>query len=285
MVEGPGEGNSNPVAGLSAFPRAPIRHDPPIMLPETSFLPSHLTIEPELSDQLSSRPGHQRCIEGDGELLLVAHEVPRPSIPEREALFFWKRRDGRWIGPAGTTGLVALEALLDRYAKAIDVHEEVIDEADTASEVFAILRHAGPLARSSRNLVGALEHVLLIDHDDRAIRALRDRARETERAAELLYADARITLEFWQAERSEEQALASARLNRIAFRLNLLAGFFLPLVALGGLFGMNVEIPHFVHKGFWVIIFIGLFIGASILFMVGRQTGRKADFGSEMEEP
>lgn len=285
MVEGVDEGNSNPVAGLSAFPGAPIRHDLPIMLPESSFLPSHLTIEPELSDQLSSRPGHQRCIEGDGELLLVAHEVPRPSIPEREALFFWKRRDGRWIGPAGTTGLVALEALLDRYAKAIDVHEEVIDEADTASEVFAILRHAGPLARCSRNLVGALEQVLAIDHDDRAIRALRDRAREIERAAELLYADARITLEFWQAERSEEQALASARLNRIAFRLNLLAGFFLPLVALGGLFGMNVEIPHFVHKGFWGIIFCGLFIGATILFMVGRQTGRKADFESEMEEP
>jgi Mg2+ and Co2+ transporter CorA len=151
--------------------------------------------------------------------------------------------------------------------------------------VFAILRHAGPLARCSRNLVGALEQVLAIDHDDRAIRALRDRAREIERAAELLYADARITLEFWQAERSEEQALASARLNRIAFRLNLLAGFFLPLVALGGLFGMNVEIPHFVHKGFWGIIFCGLFIGASILFMVGRQTGRKADFESEMEEP
>ena len=268
-----------------AFPLAGIRHDPGIMLPETSFLPSHLSIEPELADQLSSRPGHQRCIEGDGELLLVTHEVPRPSIPERQAIFFWKRRDGKWIGPQGTTGLVALEALLDRYAKAIDGHEEVIDEADTASEVFTILRHAGPLARSSRNLVGALEHLLTIDHDDKAIRALRDRARETERAAELLYADARITLEFWQAERSEEQALASARLNRIAFRLNLLAGFFLPLVALGGLFGMNVDIPHFVQRGFWVIVMFGLLVGACILFMVGRQSGRRADFESEMEEP
>ncbi len=285
MVETADQGNSNPPQGLSAFPRPSNSHDRRIMLPETSFLPAHLAIEPELSNQLSSRPGHQRCIEGDGELLLVAHEVPRPSIPEREALFFWKRRDGRWVGPEGTTGLVALEALLDRYAKAIDGHEEVIDEADTAAEVFAILRHAGPLARSSRNLVGALEHVLQIDHDDRAIRALRDRARETERAAELLYADARITLEFWQAERSEEQALAAARLNRIAFRLNLMAGFFLPLVALGGLFGMNVDIPHFVHHGFWGIVILGLLVGGCILYMVGRNTGRKSDFESEMEEP
>lgn len=255
------------------------------MLPETSFLPAHLAIEPELASQLSGRPGHQRCIEGDGELLLVTHEVPRPSVPEREAQFFWKRRDGRWVGPEGTTGLVALEALLDRYAKAIDGHEEVIDEADTAAEVFAILRHAGPLARSSRNLVSALEQVLAIDHDDKPIRALRDRAREIERAAELLYADARITLEFWQAERSEEQALAAARLNRIAFRLNLLAGFFLPLVALGGLFGMNVDIPHFVQHGFWVIVVLGLVVGAAILFMVGRNTGRKSDFENEIEEP
>jgi hypothetical protein len=205
-------------------------------------------------------------------------------VPEREALFFWKRRDLRWIGPSGKAGLGELDALLDRYERAIDGHEEVIDEADTAAEIFGILRHSGPLARTSRNLVAALEQVLAIDADDRAIRGLRDRAREIERAADLLHADARVTLQFWQAERAEEQALAAARLNRIAFRLNLLAGFFLPMVALGGLFGMNVDLPSFTKPALWVILSVGLMTGGVLLVMVGRKTGRSADFENEIED-
>ena len=244
-------------------------------------LPAHFEIEPELREQLSTRPGHQRCIEGAGELLLIAHEVPRPGIPEREALFFWKRHDGTWMQSSGS-GLSLLGELMDRYARVIDGHEEVIDDADTAAEIFALLRHSGPLTRTSRNLVQALEQVLAIDPDDREIRGYRDRAKEIERAADLLNADGRVTLEFWRAERAEEQALSAARLNRIAFRLNLLAGFFLPLVALGGLFGMNVDLPEFVKPLFWVILSGGLLVGTVLLWLVGHQTGRFSDFDEEL---
>jgi hypothetical protein len=248
---------------------------------ETLKLPAHFDVEPELREQLSGRPGHQRCVEGAGELLLIVHDVPRPRIPERDALFFWKRHDGVWMQASGP-GLTGLGDLLDRYAKAIDGHEEVIDEADTAAEIFKILRHSGPLARSSRNLVVALEQVLSIDPDDRQIRSFRDRAREIERAADLLNTDGRVALEFWRAERAEEQALSGARLNRIAFRLNLLAGFFLPLVALGGIFGMNVDLPDFVKSMFWVILFCGLGVGGVLLWMVGHQTGKHSDFEDEL---
>jgi hypothetical protein len=254
---------------------------------ETLKLPAHFELELELLEQLSGRPGHQRCIEGAGELLLIVHEVPRPRIPERDALFFWKRHDGTWMQPSGA-GLGELAALLDRYAKAIDGHEEVIDEADTAAEIFRILRHSAPLSRSTRNLVIALEQVLAIDPDDREVRGLRDRAREIERAADLLNLDGRTALEFWRAERSEEHARAGARLNRIAFRLNLLAGFFLPLVALGTIFGMNVNLPDFVKPMFWAILLSGLVIGGGLLWLVGRQTGKHSDFedefGGEEEE-
>jgi Mg2+ and Co2+ transporter CorA len=183
---------------------------------------------------------------------------------------------------ASGPGLGGLGELLDRYAKAIDGHEEVIDEADTAVEIFKILRHAGPISRTSRNLVAALEQVLAIDPDDREIRNFRDRAREIERAADLLNTDGRMALEFWRAERAEEQALAGARLNRIAFRLNLMAGFFLPLVAFGGLFGMNVDIPEFVKPMFWVILFCGLLVGGVLLYLVGHQTGKHSDFEDEL---
>lgn len=251
-----------------------------MILEESVKLPSHFRIDAELREQLSSRPGHQRCIEGRGELLLVVHDVPRPRIPERQALYFWKDYEGRWSQENGP-GLSGLSDLLDRYAKAIDGHEDVIDEADTAVEIFSILRHSGPLARSSRNLVQALEQVLLIDSDDREIRALRDRAREIERAADLLNNDARVTLQFWQAQRAEQQLRSSARLGKIAYRLNLLAGFFLPLVAMGGLFGMNVQLPEFTKRWFWLIFFGGLIIGGLLLWAVGRDTGKS----SEEDEP
>ena len=250
---------------------------------ETLRLPGHFQLEPELLEQLSTRPGHQRCVEGAGELLLVVHEVPKPRVPEREAMFFWKRHDGSWF-QAGGPGLGGLSELLDRYEKVIDGHEEVVDEADTAEEIFRILRHSGPLCRSTRNLVSALEQVLSIDPDDREIRGLRDRAREIERAADLLNNDGRMALEFWRAERAEEHALSGARLNRIAFRLNLLAGFFLPLVALGGLFGMNVDLPQFIKHLFWGIVLLGLAVGGVLLWLVGRNTGRGSDYDGEFPD-
>lgn len=246
------------------------------MLEKTLKLPAHYEVEPELLEQFSNRPGHQRCVEGRNELLLVVHEVPSPGIPEREAIFFWRRRDGRWTQPGGP-GLSELVDLLERYARSIDLHESVIDEADTAAEIFDILRHSGPLSRSLRNLVQAMEQTLAADQDDREIRACRDRARELERAADLLHNDARVTLEFWQAERAEEHARSAARLGKIAFRMNLMAGFFLPLMAMSSLFGMNVTIPHYMVPWFWGILGTGILTGAAILWFVAVKSGKNAE--------
>lgn len=251
-----------------------------MILEESVKLPPHFRIEEELREQLSSRPGHQRCLEGRGELLLVVHDVPRPRVHERTGIYFWKGHDGRWQQASGP-GLSGLAELMERYSKAISEHEAVVDDADTAAEIFAILRHSGPLARSTRNLVQALEQALLIDPEDREIRAFRDRAREIERAADLLNNDARVTLQFWQAERAEQQARSAARIGRIAYRLNLLAGFFLPLVAMGGLFGMNIDRWSGL---FWAVLILGMIIGGVLLIAVGRRTGKDADFDDE-EEP
>ncbi len=239
------------------------------MTEEKLRLPEHFEIERELSEQLSGRPGHQRCVVGHDELLLVLHEVPEPGIPERDAVFFWRRLDGRWLQPGGA-GLDELEALLDRYARAIDGNEEILEKTESTQQVFGILRHAGPIARSSRNLVQSLEQVLVQEPDDREIRAFRDRARELERAAELLHSDARETLVYWQAEASEQHAKSADRLGNILFKLNLVTGFFLPLVALGGLFGMNLDLPEFLRGMFWWVFFGGLAIGGLLLWYVSK---------------
>lgn len=232
-------------------------------------LPAHFEIERELREQLSGRAGHQRCVVGSGELLLVVHEVPKAGVAEREALFFWKRNDRCWA-QAGGPGVDELGLLLDRYEKMIDGYEEAMDGVEKAEEIFGILKHAGPMARTTRNLVQALEQTLHAEPDDREIRAFRDRGKEIERAAELLLMDARETMAFWQAQRSEEQASMAEKLGKTAFRLNLLAGFFLPLVALGGLLGMNVRLPGFLDGMFWVIFFCALVFGGVLLWFAAR---------------
>ncbi len=241
------------------------------MLDEKLKLPDHYEIEHELREQLSGRPGHQRCVVGHDELLLVLHEVPEIGVPEREAVFFWRRMDGRWLQPGGP-GIDEMESLLERYARAIDENEEILEKTESTEQVFGILRHAGPLSRSTRNIVQALEQALAQEPDDKEIRAFRDRARELERASELLQADARETLIYWQAEASEEHAKASERLGNILFKLNLITGFFLPLVALGGLFGMNLDLPEFVKGLFWWVFFGGLIVGGLLLWYVSKGT-------------
>jgi Mg2+ and Co2+ transporter CorA len=239
------------------------------------YLPQAFEPEEEILDQLSNRPGNQRCVVGRDELLLVVHEVPK-GVPDREPLIFWRRRDEAWLDYSGGRGLRKLGELLDRYARLIDDKEDLIDEADTAQEIFDLARIAAPLARSSRNLAIALDQTLTHDEDNRELRSYRDRAREVERAADQLSHDARLTLDFWKAEHSEEQQASAEKLNKIAFRLNLLAGFFLPLVALGGLFGMNVDLPDFVDGWFWLIFFGGLLMGGSLVWLVGRKTGARS---------
>ena len=237
-------------------------------------LPAHFEIEPELREQLSKRPGHQRCLEGRDELLLVVHEVPQAGVPEREAWFFWKRHDGRWAQPGGS-GLGEFGELLERYAEAIDGHEGCLAKVAGAADICGVLRQAAPLARSTRNLVVALEQALAADHENREIRSCRDRARELERAAELLHADARVILEWWQAERAGEQAQASRRLGTLAFRMSLLAGFCLPLLAISSWPGINVWFPAFMQPLWWGIFGGGSAAGGMTLWLVGRHT-RKA---------
>lgn len=235
-----------------------------------------MDLEEDLRDQLSGWSGSQRCLIGDEELLLIVHEVPEPGAPERQPLVFWKRLGHGWVGPDLQPGLRRLIALLGRYESVIDDNEEDLDEPESAEQVFRVARHAGPLSRSMRNLVLAIDQACTHDPDNRTLRSCRDRGREIERAAELLFQDAKLTLDFTHAEGAEEQQEAAERLNVIAFRLNLMAGFFLPMMAIGGLLGMNVELPHFLEPSFWAVLVSGLLIGGLLVGFVGaRNFGKR----------
>lgn len=233
---------------------------------EHPYLPAHFDLAGELLEQLGRRPGHQRVLEGGGELLLIVHEVPKPGVREREALFFWKTRRDGWRSREVPGGLKGLHELLERFAATIDTLEEDLELAERGQQLYQILKHTLPLCRSLRNLVGVLEAVLVIEDDERELLALRDRGKELERAAELLHADAQNALSYFHTESAEEQAEAARRTDRAAMQLNLLAAVFLPLIGLTGVFGMNVTNGFEASRAaFWVIIGVGLAAGYALL--------------------
>jgi hypothetical protein len=232
---------------------------------ESLKLPTHFNIEPELREQLSSRPGHQRCVEGQDELLLIVHEVPKPGSPEK-VLVFWRRHDGRWIQPGGA-GLNELDDLLGRYLDVVDTQQEVVTRAAKAADVFAVLRQAGPLARALRELILVLDEALSFDPEDRAIRRCCDRAKEIGRAADLLHADSRATLEFLRTEHGEAIVKVGERLSRTVNRLNVLVVIFLPLTALGSFLAMNPGLPWIVKAVFWGVFLSGFVIAAAVLWL------------------
>ncbi len=226
-------------------------------------LPSHFNLEPELREQWGGRTGHQRCIEGHDELLLVLHKVPDGLVPGAP-LTFWRRHDGRWVQEDGP-GIAGVDAVLGSYEEVINRHFAVVNRADVAEEVFTTQRHAAPLLRSVRDLIKALDQVLAFDPNDRVVRDLRDRAREIELAADLLAADARVTLEFLRTRQSDELLQTTRRLNRIVDRLALLVLVFLPLAALGAFLAMSGSIPFVVKLLFWCVFTVGLLVTLSLL--------------------
>ncbi|MEX1048080.1 MAG: hypothetical protein WED15_01030 [Akkermansiaceae bacterium] len=224
---------------------------------ETLKLPAHFALEPELRAQLSARAGKQRCLEGHDELLLIVHDVPEPAAPKIKPLLFWKRHDGRWTQPGGP-GISELGDLLNRYSEIIGSHHEVVTRAENAADILAILRHAGPLSRSSQELAHALDQTLASEPNDREIREIRDRAREIDRAAELLHTDARITLEFIRTEHGQSLARSAELILKTAQRILLVAAVFLPLIALGIFIGLSGALPAFMQWVIWSVIAVSL---------------------------
>lgn len=194
-----------------------------------------------LRDKLGVRAGRQRLLLAEGHAVLVLHHVPRPNEHGRRPAVFWRLPDGSWRCNPGVDSIETLRAHVETYAAAIEEIDEKLEGAKRASEYFAILRVARPLHRASRNLNTVITSLKEAFPADGEIMALRDRAYDVERQAELEVGDAENGLEFLVAQRAEEQTAASLRVAAETHRLNLLAAICLPVTALGAVLGMNLQ--------------------------------------------
>lgn len=244
-----------------------------------SIVPAVWQIPQEFRDRLGEQAGRQRAMFADGHLLLILHAPPDPDDDERKGRFFWRQPDGTWSSDGD---IKSLRKHLAEYEQLLDNFEEQDERASTAKEYFAVLYVLAPIHRAARNLHHALQQAREMVPDNKEIINMRDQAYQIERMAELLYADAKNSLDFIIAQRTEEQAESSYQMAMSSHRLNVLAAFFFPLATLSAIFGVNMfhgwEQENFDPNSkvpFVVMIGIGLIVGFLLKSFITRETPTK----------
>ncbi len=226
------------------------------------ILPHGWQLPESVTERLGESVGRQRAIVEDGHLLLVLHKLPSAEGSKRQGLLFWRNPEGEWKSSEGREGVGALRTHLEAYSKTLEALDEAYEKVQNAHDLFVILESAVPISRSAKNQATALQTARESLPDAREIITLRDTASDIERAAELVYTDAKNALDYQIARQGEEQARLGQELNEAGHRLNLLAALFLPLSVVGGLFANSLK-TGLEDAPFWV--FWAMLIGALLL--------------------
>ena len=220
--------------------------------------------------------GRQRAIIEDGQLLLVLHRPPGPDDSAREGVLFWRDLKKEWNTSRGGAGAGALKKLIQDYAQLEGKLSDEYEAAQNARSLFAVLDKLIPLARAARNLHLALQAARDGMEDDPFLIEIRDASYDAERNLELLLEDVRNAIQLRTLQEAEEQACLTREALRASHRLNILIALFLPLTAIGSIFGMNLvsgldTIPHL----FWLALFLGLLLGGALVGWVLAKPSRR----------
>ncbi len=202
--------------------------------------PNWSSFPDEFRQRLGSTVGRQRSMQADGNLLIVAHHVPEPDEAARRGILFWRDANGEWRCSNGDPGKAALEMHLARYGKRIEECEHALSKAAIADHFLPLLEGLAPIVRSSRNLLETLEEARKAFPNERILIDHRDRAYDLARQSELLYEDAKNSLDVAMVRRADQQAQTAHRMMLAAHRLNVLAALFFPFATLGAILGTTL---------------------------------------------
>jgi len=237
------------------------------------LLPPDWELPAAFTGRLGDTAGRQRAMAADGHLLLILHEPPA-AVTERTGRAFWRDPEGTWRSKAFGDGPQALKRHVAEFADQADKLEQRWQSAATAADYYLLLRAIAPLYRTTRNLHATLQDARTMAPGDRDLINVRDQVGEIERTIELLHGDIRNGLDFTIAYQAEQQAQRTHGMEVAAYRLNLLAAAFFPVVTLGAIFGMNLA--HGLDgwntpAHFWAILGLGLAIGLILARAIARK--------------
>jgi hypothetical protein len=216
--------------------------------------------------------GAQRAICEGGHLLLVLHEPPQSAGGAREHAVFLRTPDGAWAFHGQPGGEQALRRLLDSYQERLAKGLAGYDQADDAADLFALIERVRPVARAAVNLHAALQAAREAVKDEAELITARDRSVDIQRGLELLLADAQLALNFRLAQQAEAQTRAALANHRAQEKLNTLAAWTLPLMAVGAVFGMNLRSGGEALGVwlFWAVLVAGMVVGWWVKVWVQR---------------
>ncbi|MFN7140134.1 MAG: CorA family divalent cation transporter [Limisphaerales bacterium] len=253
-----------------------------------SPLPATWEVPEIFRARLGERAGKQRIMQSDGHLLIILHKVPEPGNPERDSILFWRNAKGEWRSTERGSGLAALNDLFEVWAKTVDDQEERMQQQPSAENFFSVVQATTPLLRSIRNTYRALQEAREAFPEERSILIARDKAGDLERTIELLHTDAQHGMEFMIAKQSEEQARQAHQLVVTGHRLNLLVALFLPLTAIGSMFGMNMV--HGLEEWnapwmFWTLLVVSILGGLLLLAVIASRPKVQPSPGTGHSKP
>jgi Mg2+ and Co2+ transporter CorA len=238
-----------------------------------SLIPETWGVPERFRQRLGTSAGRQRAMLDAGHLLLILHELPKAGEVERAARLFWRAPTGEWraTGSKGN-GLKALQEHLQTYRKrALELDDE-IDVATTAAQLYNLLRSLTPLTRAARYQHRALQEARE-GVDNRDLIVLRDIAGDIERTLELLMGDAKNALDYIEAKEAEVQTVLARRATEAQHRLNMVAALFLPITAVGAMFGMNLTsgLEAVGAAPFWIVGAVAFGTGFLVRALVSRR--------------
>jgi hypothetical protein len=237
-------------------------------------LPPDWQVPARFTERLGDSAGRQRAMSADGHLLLILHEPPTPGVAQRTARAFWRNPAGDWLSKGLGDGPQALKRHVAEFAERVEALEAGWQSAGTATDYFELLRALAPLHRTTRNLHAVLQDARELAPDDRDLINLRDRVGDIERTIELLHGDARNGLDFTIAHQAERQAEQSFGMAIAAYRLNVLAAVFFPVVTLGAVFGMHLDNglrDAATPLHFWGLLVVALLAGVLLARTIARK--------------
>jgi hypothetical protein len=243
----------------------------------SNLLPAGWDVPATFRQRLGDQAGRQRLMQADGHLLIILHAPPKPDANERDGRFFWRDPAGKWTPTGSSPSQPGLGEFLAQYERVLDDLQRDEDQASTAREYFQLLNRLQPMVRTTRNMQQALQEAREAEPGDRQLLLWRDRAYAIARTAEQLHADAKNALDFAVAQRAEDEAEATRRVEAAGHRLNVLAAMFFPMVTLATLFGM--EMPNGLEKlnaqyapwPMYGILGVGMVLGALLTAFITRK--------------
>jgi Mg2+ and Co2+ transporter CorA len=218
--------------------------------------------------------GSQRNIFEEDNLLIILHSIPATEGNEREHKVFWIRPDQEMWCNGQSNGKFELHALLETYQKEFEALEFGIDKAKKAKEFFELLEVLVPIHRAMKNLAKTLKESRTILEQNSYILEMRDWAVDLQRNYEVLLADGKLALEFRIAQKTEEQVEKASHALSAQNKLNTIAAFTFPMMALAAVFGMNLVhgLENKSVEVFWGVLLGGIVIG----FLVRKWLFKKA---------